>query len=122
MPSIAGVTLSNLVKQKNIPVPIFFCDVKVIVADKITDTQRYFPKDKVEDWYGAFVYRSSPRNYIAVFQKGQTDPSLIVHECVHIVNFIMKDCGIKSDLNNDETQAYLTAWIFEKISTFVKTK
>lgn len=48
--------------------------------------------------------------------------STIVHECVHIVNFIFGVHGVELDENNDEHQAYYMTWIFEQCEKFMKTK
>jgi hypothetical protein len=39
----------------------------------------------------------------------------IAHEAVHICNFVHIARGLKLDVNNDESQAYLTDWIFREI-------
>lgn len=43
------------------------------------------------------------------------DDSVLVHEIVHTCNAIMKECHIKNDVDNDETQAYLTAWLYKEL-------
>jgi len=39
----------------------------------------------------------------------------IVHEAVHACNTIFINKGVKLDLRNDETQAYLTDWITKQV-------
>ena len=42
----------------------------------------------------------------------------IAHEALHISNFILKQTGIKPDVDNDEAQAYLLTWIVEQVYKF----
>lgn len=51
--------------------------------------------------------------YYAVFEKN--DVSVLAHEALHIVNFIFDDKHITPDVKNDEPQAYLIGWVFDKI-------
>jgi len=71
--------------------------------------------------YGAFVDNTpwKPfKNYIVAFSCTY-DNSLIAHECVHLVNRLFLDIGMKLNLKNDEAQAYLTGYFFEKIEVFL---
>ncbi|MDR1417024.1 MAG: hypothetical protein LBJ57_06360 [Prevotellaceae bacterium] len=40
----------------------------------------------------------------------------VVHEAVHIVSMIFQMKGVAPDLDNDEVQAYLTAFVFNEVS------
>lgn len=83
------------------------------------------------DWVGEHGKEKSPENFGAITFKipgayreigvafdEYEDMSIMVHEAVHIVNFIFEECGVKLDTTNDEAQAYLTAWIFNQIKSF----
>lgn len=58
------------------------------------------------------------KHYIVAFISAD-DNSLIAHEVVHLVNFLYIDVGLELDRINDETQAYLTGFFFEKIEQFL---
>lgn len=45
---------------------------------------------------------------------------VIVHEVVHAVNYMFAQKGILLDRYNDESQAYITEWIFRKAYKFFK--
>ena len=45
--------------------------------------------------------------------------SSITHEVVHIKNFIFLNCGAKLDRDNDESEAYLSGYLFEQIYNFI---
>jgi hypothetical protein len=55
----------------------------------------------------------------AAFNK-RVQYSTMVHESVHVVNIIFESKGVKPDLSNDELQAYLTAYVFKKVSSTMK--
>jgi hypothetical protein len=76
-------------------------------------------KEKSPDNFGAITFKI-PNEYreIGVAFDEYEDMSIMVHEAVHVVNFIFEECGIKLDTNNDEAQAYLTSWIFEQLRSF----
>jgi hypothetical protein len=50
--------------------------------------------------------------------EGEPKIETIAHETVHIVNMLFQNHGLKLDLDNDEMQAYLTAFVFQKIYGF----
>jgi hypothetical protein len=56
--------------------------------------------------------------YFILFKKGTKDHSVIAHEALHVVNWIMSDRGIACDLINDEPQAYLLGWVIKQIYKF----
>ena len=72
-------------------------------------------EDEIEE---ALAYVNATENKVlyAVFQRGKITPSLIVHETVHLVNAIFMFKGITPTVTNDETQAYLTEYIFYKLT------
>lgn len=47
---------------------------------------------------------------------------LIVHEAVHIANQIFRYIDYKPERDNDEVEAALVRWIFEKAHKFLTTK
>ena len=56
----------------------------------------------------------------ATFIKDHVSDGIIVHESVHLVNFLYERVGAKLDIINDEHQAYLTQWFFETIKKNLK--
>lgn len=76
-------------------------------------------KKKIKD-YDAYVYLENDEIY-SVF-RNNIDDSIIVHESVHIVNFIFHLNNIKPDIDNDETQAYLTQYIYKELKQVLNGK
>ena len=48
--------------------------------------------------------------------------SVIAHECLHITNMILSSRGVGVTLENDEAQAYLMEFIFNKCLSFKSIK
>jgi len=113
----------NKIRTKKFKLPIFFNRIKVVICndfDKIG--KRYEFNEKGLNNYGAFYNKKLNKNGILVhyvcFRKN-AEIDLIVHEIVHLVNGIFLATGIKLNRKNDETQAYITAFLVKKISKFL---
>lgn len=109
-------------KIKTVKIPIYFGNLKIIIADDLKDVMLKY-KLNGEGNYDAFVWWEDNREgvtqyFVAVSKKNITN-SIIAHESVHIVNLIFKHRGIELDIINDEPQAYLTGWVFRQIENFV---
>ena len=63
----------------------------------------------------AYGCRTEGKVIYVTFHQPNLYPALITHELVHIVNRIFEFKGVKLDTRNDETQAYLTEYIFNEI-------
>ena len=112
-------------KIKEIEIPIFFGTLQVVVANnfkKAVKKLKINVGDYEVDNYSAFTYKDKRNNtdLYRVFVTKNVEPSVIVHESVHIANFIFNNTGIQPSLTNDEVQAYLTGWIFEQINKQLK--
>ncbi|MDM1299931.1 hypothetical protein HXZ94_15655 [Empedobacter falsenii] len=74
----------------------------------------------------AYVCTTDENVIYVTFQEKNLHPALITHEAVHIVNRIFEFKGVKLDTSNDETQAYLTEFIFneiwKRVNKFLSTK
>lgn len=62
------------------------------------------------------------KGHIAVLFNGKCSINTIVHESVHVVNYIYEYIGVKLDVVNDEHQAYLTSWVVDEIVKNIKIK
>lgn len=100
---------------------------KVIIVD--TKKPKYVQKllDTVlfddEEVFGHAIYdgyKGKKAIFIVVDSSHeQFHPSILAHESVHGANMIFQLVGHELDTNNDEPQAYLVEWIFEKAWEFV---
>lgn len=105
-------------RKKTILIPIYNAKLTVVYTDDIINYAKKYTNQCTES-FDAFVIRSEKEtlHYIAVF--ATSDLNTVVHESVHLVNHIFNDFYIRLDVNNDEPQAYLTAWIFTQINQFL---
>jgi len=95
--------MKTLLKNR-IYVPIYDHYFHLFIVDEI-------PKEDGQ----AYVYTTEGKVIYVTFQQTNLHPALIIHEVVHIVNRIFEFKGVKLDTSNDETQAYLTEYIFNEI-------
>lgn len=114
-------------RKKIIKVPIYFGNLVMLQTNKFEKVNKNYNSDFIKednDIYDAVVFKNTKKHinqYIVVFRKN-TNYAVIAHETVHLVNTIFKDHGVELDLDNDEPQAYLTGWIFNKIDKFLNKK
>jgi hypothetical protein len=69
---------------------------------------------------GAMTVLKDGAIYIWVDKENGVDVGHLVHECVHAANFTLGIRGVKISTRNDETQAYLTQWIFQQCYNSLK--
>ena len=43
----------------------------------------------------------------------------IVHECVHVLDFIIQDCSLTTTFDSTEYRAYFMGWLSDKISSYL---
>ncbi len=114
--------------------PLFPVTIHVLVFKEIRDfkhyylnltKQQYLP-DITNAWYAfaedALDPHGHPHVFIVFPEDGNIRPDIWTHECVHGVNKIFKAVGQKLDLNNDEVQAYLTEFLFQKVAKCFQDK
>lgn len=100
-----------------IKIPIYGGLLKVIYTKDLNKIIKKYDLTNDCHNYEAFCFKDKGI-YYAIFRKKK--PSIVAHESVHIVNMIFEDSNVELDLINDETQAYLTGWVFNKISKAIK--
>jgi hypothetical protein len=99
-------------------IPIFYVNIKVVVGDTMQDIlqNKIFTKED-KDLYNkdtaALAFTQKDTIYIAV-PAGKDDVQYLVHEIVHAKNFLYKMRGMSIDVNNDENEAYIVQYIYNK--------
>lgn len=92
-------------------VPLF--PSRVVFSNKRED----HPKDWPDvDEYNGVCGKAYGDLYIGVYD-GKL--STLAHELVHLTGYILKNAGVQADYTNDETQAYLTQYLFERLEKHV---
>lgn len=97
-----------------IKIPIYNERLKVVFYNENKDIESKYDIE-IYPSTEAFTTRLNNGIILVAFNSNKVNSRVVVHECVHIVNFIFKSKGIDLHLDNDESQAYLTDYIFELI-------
>ena len=105
-------------RKTTIEIPIYQCKLTIILDKDLSYVTKKYKTIDLSD-YGAVTMRTPNKHseYIIAFE--YIEGSIIAHEIVHLVNYIFKDRGVKLDIKNDESQAYLTGWLFKEIDKFL---
>lgn len=82
----------------------------------------FYECEKFADGTTTEIIMNDGRTAAFIHIKKCDDLSALVHECVHAAHVLMRHRGIKQDLNNDEPEAYLTEWIFQRCMDYSKVK
>lgn len=94
-----------------IKVPIFTGNIK-IVSEK--EWLKVFPNDEIHPLDNGYCSTANGELYIWMNEKTKTVGTL-AHECLHAVNRILDSKGMTATISDDETQAYLLAWLVDKL-------
>lgn len=106
-------------RKKTIKIPIYCAKLTMILDKDLLSVQKKYKTTSLED-FGAVTLKDKLdyRHYIVAFTDAK-HLSNIAHEIVHIKNHIYLDCAMQLDQYNDEPEAYLTGWLFDKIYDFL---
>lgn len=106
---------------KKIKIPIYSAILKIIITDdpEYKDVNKKF-KTRANANYDAFTFTDIENGDFCIVVAPDTTNSTVCHECVHLTNYVFKYYGVKLDLKNDESQAYLTGWFFDNIESTMK--
>lgn len=108
--------------SKTIDIPIYCGKLTMIFSEDLTLIEKKYKTISLKN-FGAVTLKNEAnyRHYVVAFSDAK-HLSNIAHEIVHIKNHIYLDCAMELDRYNDEPEAYLTGWLFDKIYDFLKTK
>lgn len=106
--------------KTTINIPIFSSKLTIIYDKDLSYVEREFKTGSLSNYGAVTLKHQDYGHYVVAFESKNN--SLIAHEIVHIINYIFLDIGIELDRKNDETQAYLTGWLFEEIEKFIIRK
>lgn len=96
--------------MKKIKVPIFTGSINAVSKQ---EWEKVFPDDKILDGDWGMVHESKGELY--VWLNPTTTRGTLAHECLHLVNRIINSKGMTATTTDDETQAYLLGWLFDKL-------
>jgi hypothetical protein len=110
-----------MITQKKMIIPIFGYRLTVVIYDKWDEVKHldYNTKDEKSAPSGFTTYKDGAALVAINSKRGST----IVHEAEHVKNLIWDYIGYTPIATNDEVDAYLLTYIYEKITdVFYKHK
>lgn len=102
-----------MITQKRIIIPIFDYKLTVVIFDKWEELHKFLPKEEMEEEAKAITISQYGASLVAINSKRA---SSIVHEAEHVKNHIWNYIGYTPQANNDEVDAYLLTYIYNKIT------
>lgn len=99
-----------MITQKKLMIPIFDIALKIIIFDKWEEVQ-----DIAGTKESKGITMAYEDNSCIVVAIDKNYPSSIVHEAEHIKNFIWMFIGYRPMADNDEVDAYLLKYLYNKI-------
>lgn len=65
-------------------------------------------------------YCDDGSSLISLIIPPNSEPSTWAHEAVHVADFIMDTLGMDMELGNTETRAYITGYVFNRVSEIME--
>lgn len=108
-----------MITEKSFIVPIYDFKVDVAVFDNLNEAQKKFPEFMTEGTKACTVeYLNDSECKIIV---PSYKYSSMVHELEHVKNLIWKSKGYKPQENNDEVDAYLLEYLYDKVDKIIRS-
>lgn len=101
-----------MITKKNIIVPIFDYKLTVIIFDDWVELRNYLPEEDFMEESKAITISVHGASLVAINSKRG---SSIVHEAEHIKNHIWHFIGYRPQRDNDEVDAYVITYLYNKI-------
>lgn len=108
-------------------IPIFYSKINIVVSDNINLVYRNLCRkyeSKVEDLgtgdgYSVNFNEFCAGHYYLFFVKNKLDVATFNHEKSHIIEYILKDCGISP---TNEVRSYLDGYVSEQLDKWFKRR
>jgi hypothetical protein len=105
-------------RKKTIDIPIYGVKLTIILDDDFSYVENIYNLKPINGRAVTITNPNINRQVIVAFIDKKYVSS-IVHEVVHVKNYICLWCGAELDMENDEPEAYLTGYLFEQIYEFI---
>lgn len=102
-----------MITLKKAIIPIFDYKLTIVIFDKWEELDGLLPKEEMDQEANAITISQYGASLVAVNHKRG---SSIVHEAEHVKNRIWDYIGYVSQQGNDEVDAYLLTYIYNKIT------
>ena len=101
-----------MITKKNMIIPIFNYKLTVLIFDKWEELEGIIPDEELDVSARAITISKHGASLVAVDAKYG---SSIVHEAEHIKNNLWIHIGYNPQKDNDEVDAYVITYIYDKI-------
>lgn len=107
-----------MLTEKSFIVPIYDFKVEVVVFDDLSEAQKRYPEFMSEGTKACTVeyFNCSKVKVIVPSYKYAS----VVHELEHAKNLIWKAKGYKSHEDNDEVDAYLIEYLYDRVDKIIR--
>lgn len=102
---------------KSIKVPIFEFKINVELFDDIKEVQTKYPQ-YCTGGVDAFTLEFPGYSQCSLIIP-YNNYNCIIHELEHVKNIIWKTKGYRPQADNDEIDAYLMGWLFQKVKDII---
>lgn len=106
-------------KEAVVNTPLFETKVRIIYTDNLNKVSKKYWNEESASFVGGVTYNMPDKDMVLMAFKNPVCRRLVVHECVHACNIIFLKKGIMLDYENDETQAYLTDWLYNECERYL---
>jgi hypothetical protein len=111
-------------KKKTIKIPIYHGELILIQCKDLKKIEQRYKMNDLK-MYDAISFKNHTKSgysrYVIACTNSSSSKS-IVHECIHILNYIFMDRSYRPAMDNDEPQAYLMGWIYSECRKHFKIK
>ena len=102
-----------MISKKRFKVPIYNFIIDVCIFDKLEECKGLIPDEELtKPFLGLTCSNSGGYIIVCIDSKSK---STVIHEVEHIKNEIWCNIGYTPQINNDEPDAYLVTFLYEKI-------
>lgn len=101
-----------MITQKKLIIPIFDYKLTIVIFDDWDELKRYMSKWDLDEEAKAVTISQYGASLVAV---NSSRGSSIVHEAEHVKNKIWEYIGYRPQRDNDEVDAYVITYIYNKI-------
>lgn len=101
-----------MITRKNMIIPIFDYKLTILIFDKLEELRGIIPDNEIDVESRAITLSRHGASLVAVDAKYG---SSIVHEAEHIKNNLWIHIGYNPQKDNDEVDAYVITYIYDKI-------
>lgn len=109
-----------MITQRKTIIPIFNYKLTIVIFDRWEELEGSIPQDEMDTEANAITISAYGASLVAVNSRRE---SSIVHEAEHIKNHTWQYIGYTPQRDNDEVDAYLLTYIYDKITqVFYKHK